>query len=110
MSTKKKNQNSDRVVELLQDAISTRIERNGSYGESSYGGCYKQHGPVMERLFPEGIELSGSNDLSRYAILDTIVGKLIRYANNFHNGGHDDSLKDISVYANMLRELDEIPE
>lgn len=101
-------ENKDRVVEFLQDAINTRIERNSSYRSSNNVEAYKQHGVVVKALFPDGVELKTSIDMSRYAILDIIIGKLLRYANNFDDCGHDDSLKDISVYSNMLRELDEI--
>jgi hypothetical protein len=39
--------------------------------------------------------------------LDLIVkclGKLQRYAHNFSNGGHQDSARDLQVYAAMLEE------
>jgi hypothetical protein len=36
-----------------------------------------------------------------------MASKLARYANNFFTGGHADSLEDISVYAQMLREVDD---
>lgn len=103
-------QNKDRVVELLQEAIDTRLERNHSYMNQSGNEAYKQHGVVLNALFPNGIDLKNSNDMSRYGIFDMIVGKILRYANNFERGGHDDSLRDISVYCNMLRELDELIE
>lgn len=96
------------MCELLQDAINTRISRNAEYQEPVFGGAYIQHGHVMRALFPSGIVLATPSDQSRYQILNTIVSKLIRYANNFENGGHDDSAKDNSVYFAMLRELDEL--
>lgn len=102
-NSKKPKAQSDRVVELLQDAIDIRIERN-----AAYGGAYLQHGEVVKALFPDGLQLDTAEDHGRFAILDTIIGKVLRYCKNFHNEGHDDSLKDIGVYSNMLRHLDEI--
>jgi len=106
MEAKKKSE--DRVTEIMKENIEIREERNSGYGEPVYGGCYKQHGHVMEALFPSGFEVNNAQDMSRFAIVDTLVGKLTRYANNFVDGGHQDSLKDIQVYAAMLQELDEI--
>lgn len=102
-----KNKN-DRVVELMREAIETRIEREKQYKTRFQKSVYKQHGELMKSLFPDGIYICNEMDQNRFMIFGTIANKLLRYANNFYNGGHDDSLKDISVYANMLRELDEI--
>lgn len=77
-----------------------------------YGNSYKDFGKVMAALFDEksagGILLKGERDHARWGILIQIVGKLHRYANNFAGGGHADSLDDISVYAMMLKELDDV--
>lgn len=100
-----KKQTHDRVVQLLNDAIAIREVRN-----ADYAAAYILHGEVVKALFPDGVNLDNSHDMRRFAIVDTIIGKLLRYTLNFENGGHDDSLKDISVYSNMLRHLDEIGE
>jgi hypothetical protein len=89
--------------QLLEDAAALYRQRN-----AAYGGSYHAHGTVVKALFPYGLKLDEPSDFSRYAILDMIIGKLIRYSNNFAVGGHDDSMADISVYAMMLRELDQI--
>ena len=103
----KKKQTKDRVVEMLQDCISIREDRHATYGNSFYGGAQKQHGHVMKTFFPEGVKLNTPDDINRYGCFSAMVGKLIRYANNFENGGHEDSVVDIPVYSTMLRELDE---
>lgn len=72
---------------------------------AEYGDTYKAVGHVLEQIFPEGIELCSPEDQNRYAIFITMVSKMCRYANNW-NKGHADSLDDISVYAMMLKELD----
>ena len=71
-----------------------------------YGDDYKGHGNVMMALFPMGIVLYNQTDFNRYSCLKEIVTKISRYATNFNRGGHDDSLDDIAVYSQMLKELD----
>ena len=87
--------------ERLNSASMTYVQRNKQYGNS-----YKMHGKVIEALFPKGIRLDSVEDHNRYAIINTIVGKLNRYCNNFKTGGHQDSIHDIGVYSFMLEELD----
>ena len=97
------------VPEMLHEAAGTYKERNLQYGEN-----YKNFGPVVHALFPKGIAMFQKEkgialhkrDLNRLGILVQIVSKLTRYCTNFDIGGHDDSLKDLAVYATMLRELD----
>lgn len=71
-----------------------------------YGDTYKNHGTVVKSLFPNGIGLITVDDHNRFAIITMLVSKLCRYIANFEAGGHDDSLDDMSVYAQMLKELD----
>lgn len=101
----KKKQNQDRVVEMLNEAIAVREQRNADYADA-----YILHGNVVKALFPDGVKLDTPEDMRRFAVLDIIIGKLLRYTLNFDKGGHDDSMKDISVYSNMLRHLDELGE
>lgn len=98
----------DAVVEFLKDSIKTRIQRNELYGEQSFGGAYKQHGQVMEMLFPNGITLNSPDDFNRFGVMNMMVSKLIRECNSFNDGGHEDSMRDMPVYAAMMRELDNI--
>lgn len=71
-----------------------------------YGKNYKDFGPVAYTML-EGIKLETPDDFARLGVLVQIISKLTRYCANFNNGGHDDSLMDLSVYAQMLRELDQ---
>ncbi len=88
------------VPNKLREAAKVFEEKNAEYGNS-----YQEHGKIMEVLFPDGVELMTPEDQNRFAIFTTMVSKMYRYAANWEEG-HDDSLLDISVYANMLRELD----
>lgn len=73
-----------------------------------YGSDYLEHGQLMEVLFgKDGAALRTAEDFARYNLFKMIVAKAARYAKNFFTGGHADSLDDISVYAQMLREVDD---
>jgi hypothetical protein len=72
-----------------------------------YKDTYKRHGHVMDALFPDGLDIEGVKDFNRLALLDMMIGKLTRYTNNFDKGGHEDSLDDLSVYTQMLKEIDQ---
>jgi len=89
------------VTEELHKIAELFEERGKIYGEG-----YKLKGAVIDALFEKPIILSTAEDFNRFSILNYIVGKLVRYSNNFIDSGHDDSLDDISVYAQMLKELD----
>ena len=71
-----------------------------------YGEAYKRFGPVMEALFPGGFYAFGPDAFNRLGVIVQIVSKLVRYTGAMKDGGHDDSLLDLSTYAAMLRELD----
>ena len=89
------------VPENLRLAADVFEQRN-----KVYGSLYKRHGDVMIALFPKGIVLETADDFNRFGIFNMIVSKIGRYANNIADG-HSDSLTDLSVYANMLLEIDE---
>lgn len=108
MANRKIAKKTDRVVEMLHDAAKIREERGLLYDNGHHGGAYKHHGHVMAALFPDGISAQSPEELNRLGVLNMIVGKLVRYAGNYDIGGHDDSLADLAVYSQMLRELDEI--
>jgi len=92
---------SDFVPTELNNKAELYRQRNELYGDT-----YKQQGGVMKELFPLEMRLRSTTDHNRYAIFQTMVSKMCRYAANFCEGGHEDSLDDISVYAMMLKELD----
>lgn len=89
------------VPEMLQEAAAIYEERSNLYGDN-----YKNFGKIMVGLFPNGFESKTIEDWNRLGIFIQIASKLTRYAVRLRSGGHDDSLLDLSVYANMLRELD----
>lgn len=94
------------VPEALRRMATLYEERGRVYGTN-----YKQFGPVamaLEAMAPEGgWKVETRHNWNRMAVWLHILNKITRYAVNFNRGGHADSLDDISVYAQMLRELDE---
>lgn len=88
--------------EALEKLGETYRERNLVYGDN-----YKTHGNVMLALFPAGVPAQiTKDDANRFGVLLMMISKLERYICNWHNGGHEDSLNDLSVYSQMLAELD----
>jgi hypothetical protein len=72
----------------------------------TYGDQYKVIGDVLWSIFNGSVKLETAQDYTRFVTLAFVLQKLCRYANNFEDGGHADSLDDASVYAQMLRQID----
>lgn len=90
------------VAKALEQLAELYVVRNAKYGDN-----YKLHGIAMQGFFPRGIVLATIEEFNRYSCFKEIVTRLGRYAFNFDTGGHKDSLDDISVYAQLLQELDD---
>lgn len=84
----------------LREAADLFEERN-----KQYGSAYKEFGGILKELSYD-LNLETEMDFARYALFMQIAGKLHRYSKNFHSDGHADSLDDISVYAQMLQDID----
>lgn len=89
------------VPQALNDLGKLYEDRNKMYGDN-----YKNTGVVLLSMFPNGLKLETSNDFNRFSILVHLLTKISRYSEMFMRGGHDDSLDDLSVWSQMLRELD----
>lgn len=90
------------VPEDLREKAALYEERN-----KQYGGNYKYFGVIMRALFQDGpVVLKTVEDHNRFGIFVQVLAKATRYAAQFSDGGHDDSLDDIAVYSMMLKELD----
>jgi hypothetical protein len=89
------------VPERLRELAKLYEERNAIYGDD-----YKRHGDIMRALFPQGLVLNNAEDFNRYGVFKELVTKLSRYAAQWNNGGHHESLNDLAVYSAMLQELD----
>jgi len=86
---------------ILESAAQTFAERNKMYRNN-----WRMVGPVMQAMFPDGLQLVSTRAQERFHLFSLIIVKLTRYAVNFENGGHKDSIHDIAVYAAMLEAID----
>lgn len=90
-----------KVPEALSDLGKLYEERNELYKDN-----YKHFGKVMMGLFPNGLKLESPEEFCRFGLFVHVMTKATRYSNQFKEGGHIDSLDDITVYAQMLQEVD----
>lgn len=87
---------------ILNDAAKTYFERNSVYGDN-----YKRVGGAMAALFPNGVKLDSEVAFNRWHILELILVKLSRFAVAVERGeSHQDSIRDLAVYAAILEEID----
>lgn len=94
------------VPQALADLGRIHDERGKDYGED-----YLHIGEVLMGMFPDGLHLKTSVDFNRFALLLYCVTKTGRYAQCLAQGkGHEDSLDDLSVYAQLLQRFDAIVE
>jgi hypothetical protein len=96
-----------RTIDGVADNISHLRELHEERA-ALYGNDFLRNGAALIGMFPDGLDLRTQSDFTRYALLNQIHTKLMRYASRFHEGGHADSLDDISVYAQMLKHADEV--
>lgn len=93
------------VPERLSDLGELYKERN-----SVYKNNYLEFGPIMHAMFPDGLKLETDEEFNRIGIFVQIVAKIARYAKAIKERGQQDSLDDISIYCQMLREYNDIKE
>lgn len=96
-----RKQKKQTVADALRACAATFEQRNKQYGDS-----YKNLGKIMVELFPDGLTLETVDDFNRFGCFFEMTNKMQRYSHNFTSGGHADSTHDISVYSQMLEELD----
>lgn len=96
------------VFQNVESPITKRLLELASLAEGKhkeYGATYDTYGPVMVALFPDGISFVNPDEWNKIGVVNMIVHKLMRYAENMHKGGHKDSADDIAVYGAILSEL-----
>lgn len=86
------------VPDLLAEAATMYAKKNRTYGYN-----YRHFGRVMSGMFPDGLTVKGEEDWNRLGILLNLATCLQRYCHI--PGGHEDSARDLTVYAAMLTEL-----
>ena len=90
------------ATEILKDAFETHQQRASIYGDN-----YKRFGKVFINIFPDSKlpEIKTVEDANRLQLFMQILNKMTRYAENLTKGGHQDSARDIIVYAALLEEM-----
>lgn len=92
--------------------VSEQLRKNADLFEQRnvvYGSNYLSFGHVMMALHPDGLVLDTEDKMNQAGVWFHLVDKMSRYANHINRGmpGHSDSMNDISVYATIMREVDE---
>lgn len=91
------------VPERLSKLGELFLERHRTYGRD-----YEHVGDILMGMFPGGLTLDAPEKFQRFYMFVYMLGKLNRYSQCLARGeGHQDSLDDLSVYSQMLAELDE---
>lgn len=92
------------VPERLRVAADIYEQRNELYGDNYewigiiLAATFK-HDPVLSHLTVDG--------WNRLVLFIQCTGKMTRYGQQWGKGGHEDSLDDLSVYAQMLAKIDD---
>lgn len=90
------------VARELEEKAALFEQRNALYGNN-----YLRFGPIMSQMLAgQTLDCNDPKVMNRIGIFVQITAKMTRYGNMFTAGGHDDSLDDISVYAMMLKQID----
>lgn len=90
------------VPDRLKELGLLYLDRNAVYKDN-----YKHFGKIMMGLFPKGLSLTTEEEFNRFCIFVQMQSKLTRYAQQFLEGGHEDSLDDATVYTQLLAEYDD---
>ena len=99
MNTEKKPRHAG---EILSAAAVTFEARKGTYKDN-----FIRLGASLAQLFPDGLTLKTPEDFVRFHLFALQQTKMSRYATNFEQGGHQDSIHDSIVYAALLEAYDE---
>jgi len=92
-----------KVPDKLESLASIYRERGGHYGDN-----YLHMGKVFMGLFPRGVVLDTEEKFNRFHFLVHLTSKLSRYTQMFEERGHPDSFDDLSIYAQMANEYDDL--
>lgn len=84
-------------ADILAAAADTFRSRNATYGNN-----YRNIGPMLFQMFPEGITLRTIDDYQRFHYAVMLTVKLTRWASSGMT--HIDSIHDAVVYAAMAEE------
>lgn len=84
-------------ADILADMANTYRERNAIYGDN-----YKMVGPIMEILFPDGVD-HNTLGADQFHLFELVIVKLTRFA--ISGLTHQDSIHDSAVYCAMIEAI-----
>lgn len=88
---------------ILSEAAKLFAERNAVYKDN-----WRKVGAIMAILFPDGPPmLEDETDYNRWHLFELAIVKLTRYAVQYNDGGHRDSIHDMIVYLAMVAGIEE---
>lgn len=90
------------VAERLKNLSNLFKERDKVYKSN-----YKNIGCVLRSIFPDGAYLRTEEEFNRFFLFMMLVFKLTRASKTFPYKLHGDSLDDLAVYAQMIRDYDD---
>lgn len=88
----------DRLIELAN----IFKDRNKSYKDN-----YRTTGSVIKSMFPDGVFLRTEEEFNRFYLYVMLIHKMTRAFKTFPSKSHDDSLDDLAVYSQLLRDYDD---
>jgi hypothetical protein len=89
-------------AEIMAQALATFRERQASYRVGGRQGN-EVHAEVLRLLLPpDRLAALDAAGYERFVLFNFILGKLVRYGLLLPEGGHQDSIHDIAVYAAIL--------
>jgi hypothetical protein len=91
------------LLDILDAAKETAREREARYGGGRLHAARRRHDGPSFRM---ASSFRGPEEFARYYLLEKIVEKLCRYIRSYAEGGHQDSIHDLGVYAFKMEEHD----
>lgn len=89
--------------DILEKSAKLFEERNAVYKDN-----WRKVGAIMTILFPDGPpKLEDETDYNRWHLFELAIVKLTRYAVQYNDGGHRDSIHDMIVYLAMVAGIEE---
>lgn len=90
------------VADRLTELANIFKDRNKLYKDN-----YRTTGAVIKSMFPDGVFLRTEEEFNRFYLFVMLIHKMTRAFKAFPYKSHDDSLDDLAVYSQLLRDYDD---
>jgi hypothetical protein len=95
---------------IVKKTVPERLKKLGKLYEERnkvYGNPFADFGYVLYYMFGGRLVLETPEEFGRFSLFMAHWGKMSRYSAAIKSGGHADSMDDLAVYAQILREFDD---